>query len=300
MRRLSYFLKPGWLVLAGVVALFAYLCFSILAPWQLGKNSTTTERNDQIARSLEADPVPADALISGGQVTTDDDWRRVTLAGTFTPNADVLVRLRSVNETPSYEVLTPFRTESGPTVVINRGYVLPNESNQPPTIDPPPTGQVVLDGRLRVDETPSPERNPIAGSGGSLPQVYSITAAQVGALTGTTPVDGYVQLADAQPGGLGTIALPQLDAGPYLSYGLQWIAFGIMAPLGLAYFVRAELRERRKEKQAPEPEPLVLDDDEHDDLDRLLVPRRSLRRKKSSPTTPTDATSSRMADRYGK
>jgi cytochrome oxidase assembly protein ShyY1 len=300
VRRLTYFLKPGWLVLAAVVALFAYLCFSVLAPWQLGKNSSTTERNDQIARSLDADPVAADALISGGSVSADDDWRRVTITGTYTPNADVLVRLRSVNETPSYEVLTPFRTDSGPTLVINRGYVLPTEGNQPPTIDPPPSGQVVLDGRLRVDETPSPERNPIPGSGGSLPQVYSITASQVGALTGTTPVDGYIQLADGQPGGLGTIALPQLDAGPYLSYGLQWIAFGIMAPLGLAYFVRAELRERRKEKEEPEPQPelLVLDDDEHDDLDRLLVPRRSLRRKK--PPATTDATSSRMADRYGK
>ena len=41
--------------------------------------------------------------------------------------------------------------------------------------------------------------------------------------------------------------LPQLDAGPFLSYGIQWIAFGIVAPLGLGYFVYSEIRMRRRE-----------------------------------------------------
>ena len=59
---------------------------------------------------------------------------------------------------------------------------------------------------------------------------------------------GYLQLEADAPGALEPVPLPQLDAGPYLSYGLQWLAFGIMAPLGLAYFVRAELRERRRGK----------------------------------------------------
>ena len=40
--------------------------------------------------------------------------------------------------------------------------------------------------------------------------------------------------------------MPKLDRGWHLSYGLQWIAFGIMAPLGLGYFVWAEFRERRR------------------------------------------------------
>ena len=76
--------------------------------------------------------------------------------------------------------------------------------------------------------------------------------------TGIGLAGGYLQLADGQPGGLGTIPLPQLDAGPYLSYGLQWLAFGIMAPLGLGYVVWAEMRERRKAKAqaagVPDPE----------------------------------------------
>ena len=34
-----------------------------------------------------------------------------------------------------------------------------------------------------------------------------------------------------------------------MSYGIQWIAFGILAPVGLGWFVYAEMRERRRERE---------------------------------------------------
>ena len=37
-------LRPGWLALFVVVIAFAYLCFTVLAPWQLGKNTKTIPR----------------------------------------------------------------------------------------------------------------------------------------------------------------------------------------------------------------------------------------------------------------
>ncbi len=53
-----------------------------------------------------------------------------------------------------------------------------------------------------------------------------------------------------EPGGLGVIGIPHLDAGPFLSYGIQWISFGILAPIGVGYFIYSEIRVRRREKQA--------------------------------------------------
>jgi cytochrome oxidase assembly protein ShyY1 len=67
-------------------------------------------------------------------------------------------------------------------------------------------------------------------------------------LTGVPLAGSYLQLVDNQPGGLGVIGIPHLDAGPFLSYGIQWIAFGIIAPILLGYFVYAEIRTRRVEK----------------------------------------------------
>ena len=44
VRRWSFLLRPQWLALYVVVIAFAYLCFTVLAPWQLGKNTKTSAR----------------------------------------------------------------------------------------------------------------------------------------------------------------------------------------------------------------------------------------------------------------
>ncbi|NKS97584.1 hypothetical protein GS498_10365 [Rhodococcus hoagii] len=151
--------------------------------------------------------------------------------------------------------------------------------------------------------------------------MYYIDSGQIGQFIGTDLVTGYLQLDDAQPGGLGTIPLPQIDAGPYLSYGLQWLAFGIMAPLGLAYFVRASCASGGRPSSAPRrlrrptlpgarrspgaapveaaaeptPAPAV-----HTADDFQLPARRGLRRKKKTEEAPVTASEAKLADRYGK
>ena len=99
-------------------------------------------------------------------------------------------------------------------------------------------------------------KDPFVGDG--VQQVYSIDTEQVAALTKAPLAGSYLQLVDGQPGGLGVVGVPQLDAGPFLSYGIQWIAFGILAPIGLGYFAYSEIRARRQEKQhggRPPPKP---------------------------------------------
>ena len=84
-------------------------------------------------------------------------------------------------------------------------------------------------------------------------QVYSIDIGKIATLTGVALAGSYLQLVDNQPGGLGVIALPHLDAGPFLSYGIQWITFGVFAPILLGYFVYAEVRARRAEQRQASP-----------------------------------------------
>jgi cytochrome oxidase assembly protein ShyY1 len=291
------------LVLAAVALAFAFLCFSVLAPWQLGKNTSTSARNDLITRSVGADPVPITDVLTGNGFAADDEWRRVIAQGSYVENSDALVRLRSIREQPAYEVITPFVIDDGPTVLVNRGYVLPVEGTRPPEFAAAPTGPVTLDARVRQAEGTS--REPIQEDGRL--QVYNINPEQIGAAVGVDAIDGYLQLDDGQPGGLGLIELPQTDAGPYLSYGLQWLAFGIMAPLGLAYFVRAELRERRMSRtemadaMSDQSDPTSDDDSAPDNEEEFTLPTRREKRARaraaSQARTPTDP---RLADRYGK
>jgi len=249
MRRWAFLLRPAWLALFVVVIAFAYLCFTVLAPWQLGKNTKTSRENSQISRSLTADPVPLTTLLPQQDSSApDEQWRRVTATGRYLPDGQVLARLRVIDAEPAFEVLVPFAVDRGPTVLVDRGYVRPERGSRVPTIPPPPAGPVTITARLRDSEPVAAGKEPFRQDGAQ--QVYSISTAQIAEVTGVPLAGSYLQLDEDQPGGLGVIGLPHLDAGPFLSYGIQWIAFGIIAPIGLGYFVYSEIRQRRREKAA--------------------------------------------------
>ena len=265
MRRWSFVFKPGWVALALVVVAFAYLCFTMLAPWQLGKNTKTSRENHQIQASLSADPVPVTALLPHQDSSAPGaQWRRVTATGHYLPVPPVLARLRVIGGAPAYEVLAPFAVDGGPVVLVDRGYVKPEQGTAVPPVAAPPTGTVDITARLRDSETAPADKPPFTEGG--LTQVYAIDIGQVAKVTRTPLAGSYLQLVEDQPGGLGVIELPHLDSGPFLSYGIQWIAFGILAPIGLGYFVYSEIRARRREaaaaraaEQAPAA-PLTVED----------------------------------------
>lgn len=249
MRRWAFLLRPAWLALFVVVIAFAYLCFTVLAPWQLGKNTKTSRENSQISHSMTADPVPLTSILPQQDSSApNDQWRKVTATGRYLPDAQVLARLRVVDAEPAFEVLVPFAVDGGPTVLVDRGYVRPVQGSKVPAMAPPPAGSVTITARLRDSEPVVPGKEPFREDGTQ--QVYSISTTQITAVTGVPLAGSYLQLIEDQPGGLGVIPLPRLEAGPFLSYGIQWIAFGIIAPIGLGYFVRAEILQRRREKAA--------------------------------------------------
>ncbi|KUI29138.1 hypothetical protein AU196_19225 [Mycobacterium sp. IS-1742] len=272
MKRWAFLLRPAWLALYVVVLAFAYLCFTVLAPWQLGKNTTTSRENDQIARSVTAEPVPLTSVLPRqDSAAPDEQWQRVTATGRYLPEAQVLARLRVIDGDPAYEVLVPFAVDGGPTVLVDRGYVTPEQGTEVPPIEPAPAGTVTITARLRDAEAVPAGKEPLRDDG--TVQVYAINPGQISALTGVPLAGSYLQLVEDQPGGLGVIGLPHLDAGPFLSYGIQWIAFGIIAPIGLGYFVYAEIRQRRRDRAAAQS---AADS--------------------KAPATPED----KLADRYGR
>jgi cytochrome oxidase assembly protein ShyY1 len=130
---------------------------------------------------------------------------------------------------------------------------------------------VTITARLRDSEPVVEGKEPFRQNGAQ--QVYSVNTAQIATLTGIPLAKSYLQLVGDQPGGLGEIPLPHLDAGPFLSYGIQWIVFGIVAPIGVGYFVLAEVRQRRREKAAT-----------------------AAQRPAGTPLTPDE----KLADRYGR
>jgi cytochrome oxidase assembly protein ShyY1 len=155
-------------------------------------------------------------------------------------------------------VLTPFRTSSGQTLIVDRGYVRPVDTGLP-KYPAAPTGQLNITARVQTDEV-DPDHRPSLVQDGKL-QLYAINAAQLGRDTHLSIRPGYYSLTPGQPGALNVAPLPELDSGPFFSYALQWIAFGVLALGGLVYFtwrelkpggaLSAESRQRRREERAP-------------------------------------------------
>lgn len=263
VRRLRFLLRPGWVALILVCIAFTYLCFTVLAPWQLGKNTRTSRENQQIADSLNTPPVALRTLLPQQDSSAPGaQWRQVTATGHYLPEVHVLARLRVVDGDQAFEVLMPFAVDDGPTVLVDRGYVRPEQGSHVPPIPPPPTQTVTITARLRDSEPTVEGKDPFTRDG--YQQVYSVNTGQVAALTGVPLAGSYLQLTENQPGGLGVIGVPHLDAGPYLSYGIQWVLFGVLAPIALGYFVYSEVRARRRDKQGPpvtsEPSPTTVQD----------------------------------------
>jgi cytochrome oxidase assembly protein ShyY1 len=257
VRRLSFLLRPGWIALVVAVIIFAGACFWILSPWQFGRNSERSAQNSEIVTAVDDAPVPLRRLLQPGEEpSAANDWRSVTMSGRYLPSAETVARLRQVQDQAAYEILTPFRLDSGQVMLVDRGWVSP-DNGQVPAYAPAPTGHVTLTARMHPEES-DPHRPPLTEQGHR--EVYSINTTVVSGLTGLHVEPGYFTLISGQPGVLQSLPLPQVDSGPFLSYALQWIVFGVMALFGLGFFTWREIkpggaltpegRERRRAEKA--------------------------------------------------
>lgn len=254
-------LTPGWIITAILVIAFTYTAFSFLAPWQLGKNKDKNAFNQRLEQSLQVDPAPITDVIpgDGGSVGVDKEWTRVALQGHFLPDKEVLLRNRPVESAHSYQSLTPFRLDGGQTVLVHRGWVAVEGDGAAPKLKRAPGGDVKVTGFIRMSEA-VPDAKPTKAQGYT--QVTGMSTKQISEETQEKLAADYVQLDSESVDRLNGMAgdgagapdlqalpLPHLDGSTNLSYGIQWIAFGILAPVGLGWFVYAEMRERRRERE---------------------------------------------------
>jgi cytochrome oxidase assembly protein ShyY1 len=257
-----FLFKPGWLALIAVVIVFTVSCYTLLAPWQFRRNREQQALNQAIAASYAHPAQPLATLVPPGDAPNPGiEWRKAKVSGHYLSAEQVLVRLRTVDGDPAYEVVTAFRSDDGHTIAVDRGYVRPDANSHIDAVPVAPAGPVTVIGRIRKDETDTEHRPPIAAGG--LTQVYAASGTELAKVTGRQIDPGYLLLVAGQPGELGVLPLPATTDGPFLSYAWQWLSFGLMAVFGLGYFVRLELLQRR----GPNDDEYDGETDEHDPRD---------------------------------
>ena len=253
-RRLAFLAKPGWIAIILVAFAFAGACFFLLAPWQFNRNDERVAQNTAIDAALTAPPVPVTDLLSvTAPPPPDISWRVVTATGEFDESRQVFVRLRQDSAgQPVSEVVVPFRLDTGETLLVDRGYVSFGEVRAGTPLAALPTGSVTITGRVQGEQT-DPANRPIQVVDGRT-EVYAINRAAVGGDSSEPFLQGYIQLTGESPGVLAAVEVPQTDSGPFLSYALQWSAFGVIALLGIGVFVFREIADPRPPDDRDTPE----------------------------------------------
>ncbi|HKU10595.1 MAG TPA: SURF1 family protein [Sinomonas sp.] len=232
-----------WLTYLGLAILFAVACV-LLSRWQMSRLAETQAVIDLVNRNYDAAPAPFhDASPQFEHLASDHEWEQVSLHGSYQPADTRVVRNRPLNGQPGYEVVVPFKLDSGQTVIVDRGW-LPignQEQGRPDSVPAPPSGEVSVVVRLRPSE-PTLDRGAPSGQLASIDLPTYAGQLKYPVLTGS-----YGLMASETPAAATTptaLPKPQPDDGTHLSYALQWLAFGVLMFIGFGYAARQHARNR--------------------------------------------------------
>ncbi|GAB3406971.1 hypothetical protein GCM10027515_22320 [Schumannella luteola] len=245
----------GYLAL---VIVFAIAC-ALLSNWQWDRRAEAVAAIQRVVDNYDAKPVAVDTVLPElDSWKLDDEWTPVTLTGRYLRSEQALVRNRPLEGNPGWEVLVPLQLDDGRVFLVDRGWIsVGDKQDLPDSIPAAPKGEVTVVARLKASE---PTIGASTSSKGQLATIHLPTVAEH---LGDRPTytGAYGLLASESP----SAATPTLskkpdpDEGPHLSYALQWIAFGILAFVGLVWAVRRERRIAREEAAEragiPKPEP---------------------------------------------
>ncbi len=255
--RYAFLRRPRFILftvlMAGLVVLMVNLAF-----WQLRRLHERQSANATITQHVAEAPVPIGDVLRASTTAADADaaeWRSVAATGTYDPADQVLIRNRSLDSNAGYHVVTPLRLAGGSAVLVNRGWIpLEQQSEQLPTIPPPPTGVVTVTGRVRASQHKGRFFSPTDPPDGRLTQLYRVDVPRISEQVPYPLVPAYLELQSTDPPVVGAqpelIALPGLDDGPHLSYAVQWFFFSCCAMAGWILAVRRSARSRQRTADA--------------------------------------------------
>lgn len=250
VRSLSFLFTRRWILFFLLIIMLAWGAWR-LGEWQFHRLDARKAFNEIVERNTAADPVPVDTVLAAGaKVDPDDEWLRVTATGEYDPDRTVTVRYRTRDGDPGVDLVVPLVTESGTSLLVDRGWVATGNSGaRPVDVPAPPTGSVTVVGWVRQD-----------ASGGSTKvsdqSTRSISSNHISEALGITTYGGFVDLVSEDPPPEKPLALtetPELNNGPHFFYGLQWWFFGILAIIGFCWMAYDEWTGKSSQRSRKSP-----------------------------------------------
>jgi surfeit locus 1 family protein len=231
--------------LAVLLACAALACtgFAALGVWQVHRLAWKEALIAHVDRELHAEPTAPPPRADWPALRRDqDEYRRIRAEGRYASGRDVLVRA-STELGAGYWVITPLQLDDGSWLLVNRGFIDPEQRGHVPHEG----GRQSVIGLLRFTEP-----------GGSLLQANAPAQGRwysrdVQAIAATQHLDGvvapYFLDEQATPAtarrwprpGLTVIRFPN----DHLQYALTWFALAAMMAAAIGYLLVDERRLRR-------------------------------------------------------
>jgi surfeit locus 1 family protein len=231
------------LVLLVVAAALACAGFAALGVWQVQRLAWKEALIAHVDQAVHAEPTAAPGPGEWASLRRDtDEYRRVRIDGRFAFDREVLVRA-STALGAGYWVLTPLRTPNRAWVLVNRGFIPPEQRERVPRGE---EAQSIV-GLLRFSEPGGgllQHNEPASGRWYSR-DVAAIAAARD--LRGR--VAPYFIDAQATPPTAAAWPRPGLTViqfrNDHLVYAITWFALAAMVAAAIGYLVVDERRLRR-------------------------------------------------------
>jgi len=221
--------------------------FVWLGVWQVHRLAEKEALIAQVDRQLTQPPydLPPAADWRAGDVDTYA-WHPLALTGHYVPDGTVFVftnlpEPKGRYAGPGYWVMTPFASDDGGTVFVNRGFI-PQSSAEAFRSVAPPAGARALTGIALAPEkagafTPGPDapkrvewvRDPLrlAAMAGTEGPVFALTVDAPAGEPGALP-----------QGGETVVEFPN----NHLGYALTWFGFALLTPILLGFWVWRQVR----------------------------------------------------------
>jgi cytochrome oxidase assembly protein ShyY1 len=228
--------KESKTFLKHLLALILVLGCLWASQWQFQRGIDRQDRNQAIESQLTLSPIQLkDVKVE----FEENEWRTVTVEGSFDTTNQILLKNRYYEGVYGYEVLTRFTASDGRSFWVDRGWVKAGkDATTAPIVSPTPTGNVSLNARLRLD------RSLPQGAFFALPASGAGMISKLNAQADSTSEGFYLDLlSGSQPSLTPDVPaqVPELSDGPHIAYSLQWIFFAGLIIYGRILIRRGQI-----------------------------------------------------------
>ena len=222
------FFNPVSLLQSFIALVLVAVCL-FAAQWQFSRGASQSATNRIISANLDLPSLTMADIENLDPV--NNQWRKITLQGNFSQDKQELVRNRYYEGKFGFEVLSLFTASNGENFWVDRGWVAagPNAAT-PPVVEPIGGENLEIVARIRSENLSRQLQGSFFVTRASNEKPESITKLQ-----GVEANAYYLDLLgspDGKVGPLTEIELPELSNGPHYAYGVQWLAFALLAIIG--------------------------------------------------------------------